>query len=578
MTHEQLLLLLLQVLVVLGTARLLGELARALHQPPMVGEILAGLLLGKTILGSVSPDLFAVLFPAGETQRALFDVTAQLGVLFLLLAIGLEVDVSAAWKMRRQSFSIAVAGVVVPLVLGSAVAWVFYAQWADPRVARSAFALFVGAAVSITAITVVARLLFDLRIAKSDLGLLLLSAMAINDLLGWGILAVVLALAGVADAATGPLAALGPVVGALLFASAGMYWGRHAVTRALQRFEAWQLPTPATPLSFVVCLALACGVAADFVGVHPIFGFLVAGLMASDQSALSEHTRSVITQMVEALFVPIFFAGICLHIDFRSHFVPSLVLILTALSVFGKFGGAWLGAYYAGVSPRDRAPIAIAHIPGGSVGVLLAAVGRAGGIIGSELFVAIVFASVASSLVVGPLLAAWLRPARGEAVALPPAAILPRLATASRFGAIDELSLRAASLIRGLRADQVGHAVREREETMGTGVGMGIAIPHARLDGLDESIVVYGYSEAGIDWNAIDDEPAHFIFLVLTPAGDDDSQLQILKAIGSAFLREDTRDTLARCEGEGAMRALFAGIFSEAAGPQTPPPAASPTQ
>ncbi len=562
MSHEQLLLLLLQVLVVLGVARLLGEAARALHQPPMVGEILAGLILGKTILGSVSPELFGFLFPTDDTQLALFDVTAQLGVLFLLLAIGLEVDVAAAWAMRRQSFSIAVAGVVVPLALGSAVAWVFYPTWSDAEVARSAFALFVGAAVSITAITVVARLLFDLRIAKSDLGLLLLSAMAINDLLGWGILAVVLALAGVA-ATPGVLSTVAPVVGALVFAAAGVSYGRRAVTRALQRFDAWQLPTPATPLSFVVCLALACGVVADLIGVHPIFGFLIAGLMASDQNALSEHTRAVITQMVEALFVPIFFAGICLHIDFGTRFSLGVVTALTTLSVVGKFGGAWLGAFYAGVSRADRTPIAIAHIPGGSVGVLLAAVGRSSGIIGEEMFVGIVFASVASALVVGPLLAAWLRPGAGQRLPLPPAAVLPRLANATRYGVIDELSTRAARLRRGLRADRVGEAVRRREDTMGTGVGMGVAIPHARLEGLGDPVVVFGFSEAGIEWNAIDDEPAHFVFLVLTPAGEDDSQLQILKAIGSAFLDAGVRDQLAACEGEAAMRDYLGEVFAE---------------
>ena len=143
--------------------------------------------------------------------------------------------------------------------------------------------------------------------------------------------------------------------------------------------------------------------------------------------------------------------------------------------------------------------------------------------------------------------------------------MLPRLATATRYGAIDELSMRAASLRRGMRADQVGNAVRQREETMGTGVGMGVAIPHARLEGLDEALVVFGFSEAGIDWNAIDDEPAHFVFLVLTPQDDDDSQLAILKAIGSAFLPEQTRDQLARCDGERAMRAFLASVFEEQA-------------
>ena len=257
-------------------------------------------------------------------------------------------------------------------------AWTFYDAWAETVVTRSAFALFVGAGVSITAITVVARLLFDLRIAKSDLGLLLLSAMAINDLLGWGILAVVLGLAGVGSATPGPTAALLSVLGAILFAALGAAWGRRFVARALRRFDEWQLPTPATPLSFVVCLALACGVLADLIGVHPIFGFLIAGLMASDQNALSEHTRSVITQMVEALFVPIFFAGICLHIDFRANFVPSVVFAVTALSVAGKFAGAWIGARYSGANTHDRVPIAIAHIPGGSVGCA-ARGGREGG-------------------------------------------------------------------------------------------------------------------------------------------------------------------------------------------------------
>lgn len=562
MTHEQLLQLLIQVFVVLVFARFLGELARALRQPPMAGELLAGLILGKTVLGSVFPELFDTLFPPLETQNALFDVTAQLGVLFLLLAIGLEVDVAAAWKMRRQSFSIAVAGIVVPLVLGTAMAWTFYDVWAETAVTRSAFALFVGAGVSITAITVVARLLFDLQIAKSDLGLLLLSAMAINDLLGWGILAVVLGLAGV-ETATGPVAALLSVLGALVFAGAGASWGRLWVTRALQRFEAWQLPTPATPLSFTVCLALACGVLADLIGVHPIFGFLIAGLMASDQNALSEHTRSVITQMVEALFVPIFFAGICLQIDFRANFVPSIVFAVTTLSVAGKFAGAWIGAHYAGASAQDRVPIAIAHIPGGSVGVLLAAVGKEAAIIGPEMFVAVVFASVASSLVVGPLLAGALAPSMKRPAALPPAAVVAKLSTSTRYGAIDELSMRAASLVRGLRADHVGGAVRHREETMGTGVGMGVAIPHARLEGLEEALVVYGFSEAGIDWNAIDDEPAHFVFLVLTPAEADDQQLQILKGIGSALLTEDTRRDLSLCNGEAEIRHFLRGVFAD---------------
>ena len=137
MNHDQLLTLLSQLLLVLGLARVFGEIARRLRQPPLVGEILAGLLLGQTLLGQAFPEAYARLFPADATQEALFDVTAQIGVLFLLLVIGLEIDVSAAWKLRRQSFSIAVAGVLIPLALGAAAAWTAFPQWVETDASSS---------------------------------------------------------------------------------------------------------------------------------------------------------------------------------------------------------------------------------------------------------------------------------------------------------------------------------------------------------------------------------------------------------------------------------------------------------
>ena len=193
------------------------------------------------------------------------------------------------------------------------------------------------------------------------------------------------------------------IVGGTVVASGlAMTFGRTLTTRILQWFDARGLPNPATQLSFVVCLGLFCGIGMHAIGVHPIFGFLIAGVMAGDQRALSEHSRSVISQMVESIFVPLFFAGICLHVNFAAHFDPSQVAIVTALSIFGKFLGAWIGTFGARVPAFDRLPVAIAHVPGGSMGVLLAVVGRRAEVIDEPLFVAIVFASIASSLVVGP--------------------------------------------------------------------------------------------------------------------------------------------------------------------------------
>ncbi len=541
--HEgQLLLFLTQLLLVLASARLLGEVARRLGQPPLVGEILAGLLLGASVLGNVAPGVFGALFPSEPVQLAFFEATAQIGILFLLLVIGLEVDVASAWKLRRQSLSIAVTGVVVPLALGTATAWSMFDGWAEVPTTRASFSLLVGAAVSITAITVVARLLLDLRIAKSDLGLLLLSAMAINDLLGWAVLAMVLSLGG---AGPGTGSAIVSIVAVVAFSAFAATLGRSWTTRLLRTLDERGYPNPAAPLSVVVCLGLASGVFTASLDIHPVFGFLVAGLMAGDHRALSEHTRSVITQMVESVFVPLYFAGICLHVDFVAEFVPELVIAISSLSIFGKYVGAWLGTLWSRLPAADRVSVAIAHVPGGSMGVLLAAVARDQQVIGPQMFVAIVFASIVSSIVVGPALAWALHRRETGTIAtfLESGGILSSLAAVDRFEAIDVLANHLAPQA-GLRPELVRQAVRAREETMSTALGSAIAVPHARLPDLHRPCIGFARHLEGLEWNAIDDQPVHFVFLVLTPEGDNGAQLEILAAIARGFEDPQTRNAL----------------------------------
>lgn len=563
MSEDQLLLFLTQVLVVLAAARIMGEIFRYFDQPPLAGEIFAGLLLGKTVFGQLAPGAFEALFPEDPTQLALFDVTAQIGILFLLLVIGLEVDVASAWRLRRQSFSVAVCGVVVPLAMGTGVAWFAYESWGDPAVPKLAFALFVGAAISITAITVVARLMFDLKIVKSDLGLLLLSAMAINELLGWLVLAIVLGMVGAAEhGGQNPFGLLAIVGGTVVAAGIATTFGRTFTTRTLQWFDAKGLPNPATPLSFVVCLGLACGVGMHAIGVHPIFGFLIAGVMAGDHRALSEHSRSVVAQMVESIFVPLFFAGICLHVDFAARFDPIQVAIVTALSIFGKFFGAWVGTLFVRMPAFDRLPIALAHMPGGSMGVLLAVVGRRAEVIDEPLFVAIVFASIASSLVVGPMFSASLR--RREALNIlglfTRKGLIPTLEARDRFGAIRELVQRACEIETALPEALVQDAARTREETMGTGIGDGIAVPHARLDLLERPLVLLGVSKQGIAWDAVDDQPAHLVFLILTPRDDADTQLEILGTLARGASRPEAR-ALLQCQSPAEMWTQLQGLL-----------------
>lgn len=546
--HDGILLFMIQVLVVLALARILGEVCRRYQQPPLAGEIVAGILLGETVLGHLSPELFARLFPADELQRAMFGVTAEIGILFLLLVVGLEVNVASAWKMRRQTFVVALTGVVVPLVMGTGVAWLMYDQWVEVPTSRFAFSLLVGAGVAITAITVVARLLFDLKIIKSDLGLFLVSAMALNELLGWVVLAVVLGIVGAGSSGEG-VNAVGLVitmVGILGFAAFCMTIGRWAVTHSLLWMTRAGLPSPAVPLSVVVCLGLFGGIVTGALGIHPVFGFLVAGMMAGDPKALSEHTRSIIGQMVGSIFVPLFFAGICIHVDFASFFDPLTVLIVTAISIGGKFIGAWMGTLMVPLPAADKIPIGLAHIPGGPMGVLLASVAKEAGVIGEKMFVALVVASIVSALLVGPLFTWALSRRRPTGVRrfFNRDGVVCGLVASARDEVIQELAAHAGNISGMPDAALIADAVAAREKQMGTGIGNGIAIPHARLPGLVQSRVIVGTSAEGVDWDAIDDKPAHIVFLILTDADENDTQLEILSTIAKAFSDPEARAEL----------------------------------
>ena len=540
MHGDPILLFLIQVVIVLTLARVLGEVFRWFKQPPLAGEILAGVILGQTILGHLAPDLFHLLFPPDPLQEAMFRVTAEIGILFLLLVVGLEVNISSAWKMRHQTFTVAVTGVIVPLALGAAIAWLMYDQWMEVPAPRLAFALLVGTGVAITAITVVARLLFDLKIVKSDLGLFLISAMALNELLGWAVLAVALGLVGAGAAGEGVrvVGLTATLVGVLLFAAFALTVGRRLTTRAFLWMEKKQLPSPAAPLSFVVCLGLLGGIVTASLGVHPVFGFLLAGMMAGDPRGLSEHTRSIIEQMVEAIFVPLFFAGISLQIDFISDFNVSMVLVIVALSIGGKFFGAGLGTLMVKMPTADKVPVAIAHIPGGPMGVLLASVAMEAGVIGPQMFVALVVASIVSALLVGPAFTWKLAKAQTRDVSgyFSRERLMWKLCVESREEAIAAMAVEASRAPGMPAAEVIQAAVADRERTMGTGVGSGIAIPHARLDGLPQPVVAVAICEDGIEWDEIDGKPAHLVFLILTSTTDEqDTQLEILGKIARAF-------------------------------------------
>ena len=557
MSEHHLLIFLLQVLLLLGLARGFGEILRRHGHPPLVGEILIGVFLGPTLLGRFLPQVQNFLFPPDPIQWAMLETVSWFGVLFLLLETGLEVDVSAAWRQRGPALRIGVIGVIIPLILGFLLSYLLPDRYlADPD-QRLIFALFLGTTMAISAMVIIARVLHDLDLVKSDLGLVTLCGYAINDILAWVVFSLVLAMG------TQAVLHLSTVGFLLIFTLAFTFLCLTLGLRVVDRIIAYidmQLPGhPGAVLSFVCCLGLLCGAVTQWIGLTALFGFFLAGIMAGEARALSERTRQIISQMVHAIFVPLYFAGIGLRLDFLANFDLLLVVFVTVVSIAGKFLGAWVGALGRRLSSHDRLSVAIAFTPSGVTGIVVAGVALEHQILSTPVFVSIVFSAIISSLLVAPCLAWSIRRRREVNIVefFAPGGVIPDLLGSTRSKAILELCA-AGSKSEDMPGLEVLHAaVSNREQLMGTGTGNQVAMPHARLEMLDRPVLVFGRSAAGIEWNAPDGLPVHLVFLLLTPEREEGLQLQILAALARGMGNAEAREKLLRAESEDQVwRAL----------------------
>lgn len=560
MTEHHLLIFLVQVLILLTLARSAGEVLRRWGHAPVVGEILVGVLLGPTLLGRAAPVFHKLLFPEDPIQQSMLDVVSWFGVLFLLLETGLEIDVSAAWRQRGPALRIGVVGVLVPLIVGSLLSYGLPDRYLADADGRVIFALFLGTTMAISAMVIIARVLQDLDLVKSDLGLVTLCGYAVNDILAWVIFSLVVGAA--TQASLDWMTVLYLLASTVAFTALSLTAGLRFVSATISRIHAGLPERPGVILTFVCCLGLGCGAFTQWLGLTALFGFFLAGIMAGQTRALTERNRSIISQMVHAIFVPLYFAGLGLRFDFFGNFDLLLVLFVTVVSITVKFAGAWLGALGKEISPEDRLSIGIAFTPSGVTGIVVAGVALEYHIISTPIFVAIVFSAIASALLVAPWLS-WSIRRRGEVDLLrylPSEAVLTQLSGADRFDVIAELCGVAAKA-GGIPAETLVTDVHERERLMGTATGGGVAIPHARIESLQRPVLAFGRSHNGVDWNAPDGQPVHFVFLVLTPERQEGLQLQILAAIAQG-MAAGSRERLSAAVDASELRSAVGGTLA----------------
>ena len=540
LTAPEMTALLLSLAALLGLARLLGEVARYLRQPAVLGEILAGIVLGPTVLGAISPGVFDWLFPSEGATRIALDGFVLLSAALLLLVVGLDVDLSTVWRQGRATLMVSGLGIALPFSTGFTLAWLIpdtlgIGQAAQPLT----FSLFLGIALSITALPVIAKILMDLNLAKSDMGTLVISSAMLNDLVGWIGFAVVLALMP----SFGPAAAEKPgvtvtIVATVLFLIGMLTLGRWLAHRALpwvQAHSSW----PGGVLGFVFVIAFLCAGLTEWIGIHSIFGAFIAGVAIGDSRHLTHRTRETIHQFITHIFAPVFFASIGLRINFVESFDLTAVAVVVSVALIAKVIGCYLGARWARMGARESWAVGFGMASQGTVGIILGQLALQAGLITDELMVAIVIMALGTSLLAGPAMQKVLRrPVKRRLVdLLSDRHIALDLKAQGVEQALRELTQRA-SQITGLDHDLLYDQTLQRERVMSTGMPGGLAVPHARVSKLNKPCIILGRSGNGIDFDASDGRPAQLIFLLLTPLDQPDSQIEVLNLISRAFADE----------------------------------------
>jgi Kef-type K+ transport system membrane component KefB/nucleotide-binding universal stress UspA family protein len=437
LTSEQLLVFWASLATLLGVAHLLGALARRLGQPTVVGELAAGIVLGPSVMGGVVPGLQAWLFPDDAAQRALLMAVSWIGVVLLLVCTGFETDLKLLRRLGRASAAVATGSLVVPLAGGALLGWLLPRTFVGDGGARSSFVLFLAIALSISALPVIAKVLFDLGIVRRELGQITIAAGMTNDLVGWILLGVV---AGMASSDAFSLATLLRGVGGLAaFVVAAFTIGQRGVDRLLRRTR--EAGRPAALTAAMVIVVLAAGVITQWLGVEAVLGAFIAGVVLGRSRYADRHAQDVLETVTHSVFAPIFFATAGLSVDLGRLATPTVLgwtVAVIAAATLTKFAGAYIGGRVGGLTGRHATALGAALNARGALEIVVATIGLNLGVLNETSYAVIVVMALVTSMAAGPALTAVLR---GERIAADESARLARevLLAASVVGATSAL-------------------------------------------------------------------------------------------------------------------------------------------
>jgi K+:H+ antiporter len=400
----QVLRFLIQFTLLFVVARVLADLMKRLGQATVIGELLAGIVLGPTLLGHAAPAVYRMLFPADPLSDHLLEALAWIGVILLLLYTGLETDLGILRRIGRAAVAVSALGIAIPWVSGFALGWEIPANYLAAANQRLIFALFMAIAMSISAVPVIAKILIDLDLMRRDLGLLILGAGLLDDTVGWLMLSVV---AGLAAHGTIDLRSVASIaIAVVVFVGFCYLIGARVVVRIMRWVDDRGLAEHAG-MSAMVGIAMICAIITQAIGIHAVFGAFIAGLMIGRSARLRRSDRTELEATTIGVFAPVFFAYSGLKVDLFALHGVTLLLIVLVIAVAGKLLGCTGGALLCRFGFRESLATGVGMNARGGMEIIVALIGLSLGVLTREMYAIVIMVAIVTSLMTPPLLS-WL--------------------------------------------------------------------------------------------------------------------------------------------------------------------------
>ncbi|OFY39812.1 MAG: hypothetical protein A2X18_02270 [Bacteroidetes bacterium GWF2_40_14] len=393
-------LLLLEIIAILAVSKVFGFIITKIGQPSVIGEMIAGIVLGPSIMGFLFPEIFDFLFPLNSLAN--LEFLSQIGLAFFMFIIGMELDLDQLKNKTYNAIVISNTSIIFPYFLGVVVSYFLYEQFAPANVSFTAFALFIGISVSITAFPVLARILQERGLTKTSLGAIVIASAAFNDVTAWCILVMVIAIIKAGSIASALLSILFTIVFILLMFYAIRPW----IKRISDKYaNSKNLNKQFVVTVFFILLVSAC--ITETIGIHALFGAFLAGVIMPKNLHIKELLMAKIEDVSILLLLPIFFAitGLKTQIGLLNEgYFWIICLLIIFIAVLGKLGGSAFAAKMTGYTWRESFSIGALMNTRGLMELIVLNIGYDLGILTPTLFTILVLMALATTFMTGPLL------------------------------------------------------------------------------------------------------------------------------------------------------------------------------